>query len=211
MTIAEKLTTVAENQQRVYDAGAKSEYDHFWDEFQRKGAAVPYNYAFAYSRYDDETYNPKYDIVCSSGSSTAQQTFYKATKITDTKVTTDFRLATSLLRTFDSASVLVTIRKLIVKDTQEFSNTFSECPALQNITIEGTIGKSISFSSCSKLTVESMKSIISCLKDYSGTSSANSCTVTFPSARWTALEEDSAAPDGGTWKDYVMYTLCWNT
>ena len=74
MTTAEKLTTIAENQQKVYDAGyadgveagAKSEYDRFWDEFQNKGGKASYYWAFYGDRFTDETYNPKYDIVCSN-------------------------------------------------------------------------------------------------------------------------------------------------
>ena len=34
MSIAEKLTTIAENEQKVYDAGQKSEYDRFWDSYR---------------------------------------------------------------------------------------------------------------------------------------------------------------------------------
>ena len=36
MSIADKLTTIAENEQKVYDAGAKSEHDKFWDSYQNK-------------------------------------------------------------------------------------------------------------------------------------------------------------------------------
>lgn len=46
MSIAEKLTTIAENEQRVYDAGKKAEADLFWDEYQNNGARVDYQHAF---------------------------------------------------------------------------------------------------------------------------------------------------------------------
>ena len=34
MSIAEKLTKVAENVPKVYEAGKKDEHDKFWDEYQ---------------------------------------------------------------------------------------------------------------------------------------------------------------------------------
>ena len=36
MSIAEKLELIAENEQKVFDAGKKSEYDEFWDNYQKK-------------------------------------------------------------------------------------------------------------------------------------------------------------------------------
>ena len=37
MSIAEKLTAIAENVPKVYEAGQKSEYDRFWDAYQNNG------------------------------------------------------------------------------------------------------------------------------------------------------------------------------
>lgn len=79
MTISEKLTAVAENQQRVYDAGyakgqaeadteaaynegVQAEYDRFWDAFQQSGNRTTYRYAFAGSAWTEETLKPKYPI-----------------------------------------------------------------------------------------------------------------------------------------------------
>ena len=62
MSIAEKLVTVAENQQKVFDAGKKAEYDRFWDAFQDYGNRTVYTNAFCYDGWNDEIYNPKYTI-----------------------------------------------------------------------------------------------------------------------------------------------------
>ena len=100
-------------------------------------------------------------------------------------------------RTFDDARFLVTIDKLILGNRTTagtFGNTFRGCTALKNIIIEGVIPNSISFSS-SPLTVESMKSIISCLKDYSGTESEHTYTITFTSACKTSLEAEGATAE----------------
>ena len=48
MSIAEKLQTIAENEQKVFDAGKKAEYDAFWDSLQKKGEEfIDYGYMFS--------------------------------------------------------------------------------------------------------------------------------------------------------------------
>lgn len=46
----------------VYDAGAKSEYDRFWDDFQQNGNRTNYNGGFYGVGWNNETFKPKYDI-----------------------------------------------------------------------------------------------------------------------------------------------------
>ena len=217
MTTAEKLVIVAENQQRVYEAGyakgiavggGDDYYDRFWDAFQAEGERVNYQYAFAYDRFNDETYNPKYPINTKSGSTPCRYAFYQAKGITDTKVPI-YANASNCDYMFGQCDALETIRELRVLETQSFTETFNWCNVLKNVVFTGTIGKSINLS-YSPLTPESMKSVISCLKNYSGTSSELVNTISFTGACWAALEADSTAPDGGTWEEYV-YNLGWNT
>lgn len=64
MSIAEKFSAIAENEQKVYEAGQKSEYDRFWDEFQKNGTRTSYSYAFYGSGgWNNEIFKPKYDIT----------------------------------------------------------------------------------------------------------------------------------------------------
>lgn len=74
MSIAEKLTAVAENQQRVYDAGysagqqagggSDSYYDTFWDTYQQNGErSESYSYAFSGRGWTDALFNPKYPLT----------------------------------------------------------------------------------------------------------------------------------------------------
>lgn len=65
MSIAEKLQTIAENEQRVYDAGKKAEYDAFWDSYQENGNRTNYEYSFSGLGWNDETFKPQYDIKIS--------------------------------------------------------------------------------------------------------------------------------------------------
>ena len=63
MSVADKLVIIAENEQKVYEAGQKTEYDRFWDVYQDNGKRVSYSGAFYGSGWTDETFKPKYDIV----------------------------------------------------------------------------------------------------------------------------------------------------
>ena len=69
-----------------FEEGKAAEREKFWERFQNKGEARAYYYAFSYNRFDDETYNPRYVIVCNSSGNAAQNMFYNSTLITDTKV-----------------------------------------------------------------------------------------------------------------------------
>ena len=67
MNISEKLTAIAENEKKVYEAGKKAEYDAFWDLFQDNGKRTDYNMAFASRSWNVDTFKPKYDLTISSG------------------------------------------------------------------------------------------------------------------------------------------------
>lgn len=248
MSIAEKLQTVAENQQKVYDAGhsdgVQSEYDRFWDAYQAPtgtGNLLAQNYCmFAYAGFGwtDTTFKPKYNMRPVSDLCTGM---FRESAITDLKsildncgVTLNFRQAsafnnvftdstithvgsistlgaTSLGSLFNAAKHLQTIEELVLKTdgSQSFSSAFTNAIALTDITVTGCIGKAASFQYC-PLSPTSMKSIIAALKNFTGTGSEHSVAIKFNEQCWTALEADSPAPDGGTWKDYVSNTLSWN-
>lgn len=181
------------------------------------------------SMWNDETFKPKYDIKPTRSSSVfygAGFTDFKAILdkqgvVFDTSNSTymdnmfgeAYRIthipeisavkATNLGACFGYCEALVTIDKLIISTVQTttFTNTFRRCISLRDILFEGLIQSSIDFQ-YSPLSVESMKSIIGCLADYS-TENTGTYTVTFKEDCWSALEADSTAPNGGTWKDYV--------
>ena len=67
MSIADKLTTIAENMQKVYEAGkmagsGDSYYDEFWDTLQQNGTKKNYVFTFAGNGWNAKTFKPKYDI-----------------------------------------------------------------------------------------------------------------------------------------------------
>lgn len=108
-----------------------------------------------------------------------------------------------------SYSFLITIEKIITKESVTYKNWFNNTN-ITNVAFEGVIGQDLDMSYGNGITVASMKSIITHLKDYSGTDSEFTYTVRFAAARWTALEADSTAPNGDTWENYVI-SLGWLT
>ena len=180
MSIAEKLTQIAENEQKVFDAGyekGKAEgggqdtyYNEFWDEYQQKGDRFNYYSLFVQSGWNDITFKPKYPIICYAvetyHNSNASQIFYNSrmTKI-DVPITIT---GITLSQTFYNATKLKTISLLKLVDVPSFANAFTYCNELENITIGGSIDANIDFSACWKLTKESIQSIVDHLKDLTG-------------------------------------------
>lgn len=182
--------------------GKQAEHAVFWNNFQNSGEEQNYYYAFASGRFSDANYNPKHDLVTTDGITAAQYMFYNANQIADTKMA--IRVNSSRMNyAFYGCTTLHTIKKLIVHDGVSYTNTFQNCNALVNISIAGVIGQTISFN-WSPLSVDSMKSIIRALKNYSGTASAYVNTVQFSDTCWEALDAEGAtSPSGTPWRNYV--------
>jgi hypothetical protein len=65
MSIEEKLVSIAENEQKVYAAGVKSEYDRFWDAAQNYGAKVKGLIKF-WNGWNKDNFKPKYTIYANT-------------------------------------------------------------------------------------------------------------------------------------------------
>lgn len=102
----------------------------------------------------------------------------------------NFPASDSLNQMFGYCRKLKTIDKIRVKEETVYTNTFVQNYALADVTFEGVIGQNISFAD-SPLTLASMKSIISCLKDYSGTDKAGTYTLTLKDTCKTELQENT--------------------
>jgi hypothetical protein len=171
MNIAEKLTIIAENEQKVYDAGKQSEYDRFWDTYQDYGKRTNYGGAFFGIGWNNETFKPKYDIF-PSGSAI---NLFRNSNITgdlkkllddlgialDTSQTKSFEYS-FFQSTFESLPLIdmsydgntavtlsnvfaqnLNLKKLPIKVSEytKFTNVFAQCTALQDLQIAGTIGQ----------------------------------------------------------------------
>lgn len=235
-TEALELDDMASGVNDVYDAGKQAEYDVFWDAFQNKGAGYYGAYTFWGEFWNNKNFFPKYDIViiggvsatfgtCAvtnlreringrglkirlgTGATSLNQCFSNAKTtelpVFDTSPAKDFSYYCS------GASNLVTVTDLNLTNATNTTSIFASAKKLANITFVGTIPISISFSS-SPLTVESMKNVISHLKNYKGTDKEFTYKVTFSSACITALDaEGNTSPNGNTWREYAT-DLGWN-
>ena len=116
----------------------------------------------------------------------------------------------SVDRTFRDCSTLHTISGLNISGATSIPSTaFERCSSLANLAIIGSIKVSITLSAC-PLTVESAKSVINALVDYSGTANAGKYTVAFSQTTLDLLAEEGAtAPNGVTWLEYTS-SKGWN-
>jgi hypothetical protein len=211
----------------VYDAGKEEEWNNFWDNFQDNGKKTYYDYAF--QAFNDEIYKPKYPINPVSatqmfyGSTITdlsdinwnkirqlQQTFGNAQKLKYVGVIdlshSGAYDSNAIYYAFNGCYDVITIEKIILKESgkQTFTTPFGSCHDLENIVFEGKIGTNITFSSCTRLTSDSLHSILNALFDYSGTSYAGTYKLTLASvSKEKLIAEGAAAPDGLTWDEYV--------
>ena len=194
MTTAKKLVTIAEKVIAVFEAGKAqgggggSFYDNFWDSYQNGGKRTDYLYAFAGAGWNNSTYNPKHSPLDMSGNG---QMAFTYSLITDTKVPIDITKASANISgMFNNAKKLVTINKIMVSEsTASMNSFFTNCSALENITIEGVIGKNINVQWCTKLTHDSLMSIINALQNKTNDTSGSTFTLTIGSENYAKLTE----------------------
>lgn len=227
MSVESKLQTIAENEQRVYDAGKKAQYDEFWDEFQQNGNRTDYYMAFAglsHTCWNEKTFNPKYTIRPNQ----LQYIFYnknlpdvypvlKRNGITidvssvyngrygfqDAALTTRLPplhfpdTVNTYLGMFKGCISLETIDYLYIVEGKSLEDAFLNCHSLKNIEIGGVINYSDVNFQWSPLSIKSMKSIIIHLKDLSGSENEGKNKLTFSADCWNILEKEGATSPNG--------------
>ena len=214
MSIADKLSTVAENVSKVYESGygagygmgiaagysdgvdagiemgiaegKQAEYDAFWDAYQSNGNRSNYQYAFYRSYWKNTTnYKPKYPIKVSSNMGS---NMFNTSGVTDTVV--PITLSGAHGSVFYDSSVR-TIPYLDVSGvTATMADWFTGCDDLANITMVGVIPQNMNFKNC-PLTAESLVNIVEHLS-----TSATNKTLTLNSdavanADWSTTEYTS--------------------
>ena len=127
MTIAEKLATIAENEQKVFDAGKEAYYNAIWDCIQNGGnISSETTGLFRGAFWNDDTFRPKYDVVITG----AGQYFFKECCITDLKgllekcgKTLNTSNATNLFSMFQD-STITRISTIDARKASQLSQTF---------------------------------------------------------------------------------------
>lgn len=207
--------------------GRQAQYDEFWDGYQDYGKRRSYLYAFR--SFDDTIFYPKYDIICTSSANgifasceitDLKSRLQKCGVALDTSnagaITEGFAYNPNLTRvpvvsTISTPSIaymfvndlsLIEVEKVILKSdgSQAVDNAFSNCPALESLTIEGTIGRN-GFDArwSTKLSKASITSIINAL---STTTSGLTVTLSLTAVK-TAFETSSGANDGSTSEEWL--------
>ena len=177
--------------------GEGNHYDAFWDMFQENGNRTDYRYAFAYTKWNDDVFNPKYplkfvgdatyafvgtafvwaDKVLQIDMSEATSCYWTFRNNKFTKMgKCDFSSATIIDGIFSLCSNLESIEEIVSTENLSWTDAFRYCNKLKDISFGGVVGKSISFSDCSLLTNASVQSVIDHLKDLTG---ATAQTLTF--------------------------------
>lgn len=206
MSIADRISTIANNLIRILNKGKEQRDYEWWDTYQTNLGSIDCMYAFAGCGWRDNVYNP---IRAISGNLRSDD-MYAYSGITDTKVPIDLSNNTGgskATKTFRN-SELITIRKLIVSETTSMSSQFTNCECLENLTIEGTIGTDANFQWCEYLTLESMISIINALKNFTLDDPDNefTCTVQFSDESLDILKSNYADDiETVSWFDVITY------
>ena len=201
-TDALTLDGMAEAVPKVYDKGKQAEYDEFWDTYQQNGNRTEYSNAFAGVGWNNETFKPKYDLkptnaymmfrhteideiydtldelgitLDTSNLTNAQYIF--CTSRTKRIGVVDLSKATVTNYTF-YGSAFETIEKLIFSENTVIApSIFTNTSNLKNLTVEGVIAGSLDIGASKVLTVASLNSIITHLKDFSGTTTSRTLTL----------------------------------
>jgi hypothetical protein len=221
MSIAEKLQTIAENEQKVYEAGKQAEYDAFWDSYQDCGNRINYSYAFAGIGWTDETFKPKYPIKAVGGYSTGM--FTNGANIQNKVIEADFSDATSMTNTFNGANVKhigvlncpnvsnfnltwlacsaeqIDLIKLNKNGGQKFTSSFERMVNLIKIRFEGLISENVGFPNSALLDKESVINIFSVLS----TDSTGKTLSLSLGAVDTAFETAEGLGDGSTSAEWL--------
>lgn len=199
-----------------FSEGADSEYNTFWDAYQKNGTRTNYNLAYAGQGWvSGTTYNPKYHMQ----PTTAVQMFYGSTltsqdiaeidfsKCTDyyqtfaystlTEIGADMSLATRTTQAFISCRYLHTL-KITSSQSTPYASTFNILEKLENLEVNGVIGQNgFDVSSSTLLTRDSLMSIINALKDFSGTNTTRTVKLGATNlAKLTDAEKAQAVQKG---------------
>lgn len=224
MSIADKLTTIAENEQRVFEAGMSKAESDFWDEVQANGNRTDYEYAFA--KWGCEYIRPKYKVTPTERTimmfngnpllKKVEAKYFDLSKVRASQTSATgghyntFTNCTSLEEIEDVGMPAGTYdatyrncqkmkRIAVVRSTADtmYEKAFLYDWALEDLTIEGVIGQNgFNVGDC-PLTHDSLMSIINAL----ATKTSGTWTVTLGStnlAKLTDAEKAIATQKGWT-------------
>lgn len=197
----------ASYEQGVED-GKKAAYDTLWDALQENGNRRSYQYSF-YSTsltWTNEIYNPKYPIICDDSTAyTATSIFHGNSYITDTKVPITIR-DTRMDNTFMNCVNLKRIPSLTVENLTRIVGAFQNCRSLETLIMHGTIDQDIDLQWSTKLSKESIWSIMVALSE---TSTGKTITLSKTAVDVAFGNDDFVGSDTLDWGQRVLDRPNW--
>jgi hypothetical protein len=189
-----KSGELAEKVDEVYEAGRKDEQTKFWEIFQASGNRTNYLRLCSNGEFNDENFNPIYPITPVN----SQQMFGSSSPnfVTDTKQPIVVR--GTFHYCFNNSDVKK-VRSIDLTNATSADALFYLARALEEITFVGSIPLNISVSYSTKLTHESLMSLINALADFSDDTSGTTHKVTLGStnlAKLTEAEKDIMTQKG---------------
>ena len=205
MPLAIETACTAEYEKGLAEGQASGQVyaDRIWEAIQKGGTRTFYDQMLGGIQWTDAVYHPKYDIKC-EGSEGARETFIRS-NITSTKVPIRCK-NTRLAYTFAYCFQLKTIPLLTLEGITQINNAFTSCVALEDITMEGEIPLSINFQHSTKLTKESITSIINALSD---TASGQTLTLSQTAVDTAFYSDEMLGSDTGGWASLVNAKPNW--
>lgn len=215
MSIAEKLTTVAENVPKVYEAGqqdvlkalsnnyTRTEWQNAFRRSDFSGLSFPQTIKVTNAYYMFTNYAGKY---LPGGFDFSGQNAHDMTHLCryDTYLLVfpdmGIKAQNAYGGTWQFCESLHTIEVVRCTEETTFSASFSGCYALKTITFEGTIGQNIDFGVCPLV----KESILNVFEHLSGTASGK--TATF---KQLAVMENVGSPYEQEWLDLVATKPNW--
>lgn len=205
--------------------GKTENYDTFWDAYQNNGRRGGYSYAFYGVGWSDITFKPKHNIIPNSSTRemfrycliTNLRAILQDLNVTlDTSNITnlsyffggspnliatpdiDCSSATDLSSLYSGCTVIKTISLYNILETATVVNMFMECTELENLTIQGSVGNSLSLVYSKKLTKESITNVVNVL---SANVTGKTLTLSQTAVN-SAFETSSGANNGSTSSDW---------
>lgn len=209
-----ELLRSGEIAQRIRELPEKE--DNFWEIYQHGGTRANYDRAFAGLGWTPELFRPKYvirptsgDLYMTFGYSSVERvdktvldlsgitsltySFYGSYYSFNSVMYCHIDVATirSMKSVFQSNSKLHTVIMENISPECTLDNLmFSGCSGLENLSITGQIGDRLNLGSCSRLTDESVVSVLEHLADLTGKETK---TLTFHNAVGSRLTEEQKA------------------
>lgn len=212
-----KPADMASGVDAVYEAGKQAEYDAFWDAIQGNGART--NYSRAFAEWSIEYIRPKYKVVpthVTAFTSTFEQCrqlkkvesqyfdfsqkeqgtssqgyYYTFNACVNLEEIEDIGLVGGhqYTRTFAYCGKLKKIAKITSNEDTVFSSAFYECKSLEDLTIEGVIGKDfdVHYSPLTKASIESIMEHLSPTETFTVTFSQEAVNNAFTTDEWQAV------------------------